>query len=245
MLKISYMILAFVLIFSSLMADDLMSKFVEYNRDRTEENMLSALRFYHNQKENQPDEYQIPILLSYIHYLELNNYIMFLHDNIDSLNVRNKFQFANLLLSLNQFDQSLEIYHLITDQVPQWSCAWRHKGEAYYYAGELEEAELALQESISTRIEHYDAYVWLAFVQKEQERYEQALQTLQTGLTYYGKDIEDPDEEVDALDVKFLLLELYEKNELLDEYETIRQQLLLKAPEDPRWDGVKQLKDVH
>ncbi len=236
-----------IIVTSSLFAEeeDIMDKFIEYNRERTEENLIRALDYYHTQQELQPDDYDIPLLLSYIHYIELNNYIMHLRDNIDSLTVRTKFQFANLLLSLNQYDLSLEIYHLITDEVPQWSCPWRHKGEAFFYAEELEEAELALIEAINTRIEHYDAYVWLAFVQKEQERYQKALETLQTGLTYYGKDIEDPDEEVDALDVKFLLLELYEKNSMDDKYEAMRQELLQIAPDDPRWDGVTELQDVH
>lgn len=225
-------------------ADDIMTAFMEYNQNPTEENLIKALEYYHTNKEEQPDDYYSSLLLSYIHYMELNNYIRHLNDNIDSLEVRTQFQFANLLLSLNQYDQSLEIYDLITDRVPQWSCAWRHKGEAYYYAGELEEAELALNESIRTRIEHYDAYVWLSFVQKELGRYSEALETLETGLTYYGKDIEDPDEEVDALDVKFLLLELYDKNDRTEDYENLQDILLKEAPEDPRWDGVTELQDV-
>lgn len=244
---VRYLIIALLMTgFSLLIAEEnIMQKFTDYNRDRTEENLVRALSYYHQLKENDPEDYQIPLLLSYIHYIELNGYITEMLDNVDSLNVRTQFQFANLLLSLNQYEQSIEIYLLITEQLPQWSCAWRHMGEALFYAGELEESELALMEAINTRIEHYDAYVWLAFVQKEQEKYEQALETLNTGLSYYGKDIEDPEEEVDALDVKFMLLELYEKNNMRDEHETMRQELLQKAPEDPRWDGVKQLLEFH
>ena len=242
-----YLIIGLLIAGFSLMnaEENIMQKFTDYNRDRSQENLLEALRYYHQLKEQEPEDYQIPLLLSYIHYIELNGYITHLLDNIEEMYPRTQFQFANLLLSLNQYDQSIEIYLLVTEQLPQWSCAWRHMGEALFYAGELEEAEYALLEAINTRIEHYDAYVWLAFVQKEMENYEQALETLKTGLSYYGKDIEDPEEEVDALDVKFMLLELYQKNNMTDEYETIRQQLLQTAPEDPRWDGVRQLMEFH
>jgi tetratricopeptide (TPR) repeat protein len=225
--------------------DVLMDKFTEYNQDRTEKNLIEALNYYHSLKQEDPEDYQASLLLSYIHYMELNKYIVVMNDNIDSLNTRTQFQFANLLLSLNQFEQSIDVYDLITDQLPRWSCPWRHKGEAYYKAGDLESSEIALIEAINTREEHYDAYVWLSFVQKEQERYPEALKTLQTGLTYYGKDIEDPDEEVDALDVKFLLLELYEKNNMDDEYDVMRNKLLREAPDDHRWDGVKELQEIH
>ena len=239
-------ILVMVITISCLLAvENLTEKFVEYNQDRTEESMMTALEYYHAQKEEDPENYQIYLLLSYLHYLELNKYILFLDDNIDSLPLSTKFQFANLLLSLNQYEQSIAIYHLITEDAPNWSCPWRHQGEAYFYLGELEDAEMSLIHAINTRVEHYDAYVWLSLVQKEQERYQEALQTLKTGLSYHGKDIEDPEEEIDSLDVKFLLLELYEKNNLTEEFEMMRRELLIKAPGDPRWEGVKDLQSVH
>lgn len=245
MQKLLLICMAIITISSLFATVDLMQRFMEYNQESSEENLMRALQYYQSERVADPENYQIPLLLSYIHYLELNKYILFLHDNVDSLSLGTKFQFANLLLSLNQYEQSVEIYDLITEDAPQWSCPWRHKGEALYYAGELKDAEVALGNAIQTRIEHYDAYVWLALVQKELERYPEALETLQTGLSYHGKDIEDPDEEVDSLDVKFLLLELYDKNQRADQYETLRQELLLKAPGDPRWSGVKDLGGMH
>ncbi len=245
MIKNTVIILVIVSFCSILTAEDLFDRFMEYQQNPTEEKLLETLQYYNQLQKEDPEDYQIPLLLAHVHYLELNKYIMTLYDNVDSLYVSTKFQFANLLLSLNQYEQSLEIYNLITESTPQWSCAWRHKGEAYFYSGELEKAEAALLEAINTRREHYDAYVWLALVQKEQDRYVDALQTLETGLSYYGEDIEDPEEELDALDVKFLLLELYDKNEKIEEYQTLRQRLLEIAPEDPRWEGVTDLQDIH
>jgi|SRR5690554_2060490 len=244
MTKKSIILLIFISLFTILSGENLFDRFMEYQQDPTEEKLLETLQYYQNLQIEDPDDYQIPLLLAHVHYLELNRYIMTLYENIDSLYVSTQFQFANLLLSLNQYEQSLEIYNMITEATPQWSCAWRHKGEAYYYAGKLEEAESALKEAITTRPEHYDAYVWLAFIQKEQERYAEALETLDTGLDYYGKDIEDPDEELDALDVEFLLLELYDKNEYVEEYQSLRERLLEIAPDDPRWAGVTELQDV-
>ncbi|MBW6516256.1 MAG: hypothetical protein K0B81_06545 [Candidatus Cloacimonetes bacterium] len=245
MRKLLFIVVVMIAVWSLNAEENVMQKFMEFNQERTEESMINAINYYHSQLELDPENYQIPLLLSYIHYLELNKYIMFLHDNIDSLALGTKFQFANLLLSLNQYEQSIEIYSIINDDAPQWSCPWRHKGEAYFYADNLKEAEIALRNAIETRIEHYDAYVWLALVQKKMERYTDALETLKIGLSYYGKDIEDPDVELDSLDVKFLLLELYEKNQRIEEYETIRQELLQKAPGDPRWEGVKELGAIH
>ena len=245
MKKILFLILTFALIHCVAFSDDAMDYFRAYNQDRTTSNLSEALEKLSSMRESDKNDWQIPLLLSYIHYLELNKYIVQMRENIDSLPNGIKFQFANLLLSLNQYEQSIEIYDLVTEAPPKWSCAWRHKGEALYLAGDFERAETSLLEAINTRIEHYDAYVWLALVQKESNKPVEALQTLKTGLTYYGKDIEDPEEEVDSMDVKFMLLELYRANDMENEYKELRRQLMLEAPTDVRWEGVKNLQPTH
>jgi tetratricopeptide (TPR) repeat protein len=245
MKKMLWFVLFSLLIYGLAADDNAMELFQRYSQDRTQENLFEVVENLTKLMDEDPEDWQIPLLLSYVHYLELNEYIVHLQENLEALPNRVKFQFANLLLSLNQYEQSIEIYDMLTEALPNWSCAWRHKGEALYLAGEPEKAEDSLKEAIRTREEHYDAYVWLALVQKELEKPAEALETLKTGLTYYGKDIEDPDEEVDSMDVQFMLLELYRLNDMQEEYQEKRSKLMQEAPTDTRWDGVKFLSPTH
>jgi tetratricopeptide (TPR) repeat protein len=132
---------------------------------------------------------------------------------------------------MGKYEPAVAIYEKINQQFPKWSCPWRHKGEAFFKSGKLEKAEQALQKAIETRKQHYDAYVMLAEVQKEQNEYRQALETLQEGMKYKNKDIEEG--EVDELEVDFLMLELLELNhETTDELE---ERLKQQAPDHPYW----------
>ncbi|MEA1973083.1 MAG: hypothetical protein U9N34_07320, partial [Candidatus Cloacimonadota bacterium] len=128
--------------------------------------------------------------------------------NFDSLETRTKFQYGNLLLEMGKYKESIEIYNSLNESSPKWSCPWRHKGEAYYNLNDLANAEKSFLKAIETRIEHYDAYVWLAKTQKEMGRYKEALKSLEIGLSYKGKDIEDPEEEVATSEVDALHEEL-------------------------------------
>ncbi len=154
--------------------------------------------------------------------------------DLDSLTMMNKFQYANLLLALNRNDEAIPIYEDLNASAPAWSCPWRHKGEAFFKSSRLEEAEIALEKAIETRVEHYDAYVMMADVKNEMGKYKEALETLETGFTYLGEDIEDPAEEVNDLDVKFLYLELLRKNDRQEEYNELKMKLQKIAPEDKR-----------
>ncbi len=102
----------------------------------------------------------------------------------------------------------------------------------------LVQAEVALKKSIEVRIEHYDAYVMLAEVQELMGKNGEALATLETGFTYKGKDIEDPDEEVSDPDVQFLYLRLLKANDMQNEYEQQKKKLEKSAPEDERWSEI-------
>ena len=52
--------------------------------------------------------------------------------------------------------------------------------------------------------------------------------------TYYGKDIEDPEEEVADIDVAFLRLELLEKCGEKDDYNALLEKLKKVDPDDER-----------
>ena len=112
----------------------------------------------------------------------------------DSLAAGQRFTIANILLEVEKLDQATALYEGLNRDYPQWSCPWRHKGEAYYKMGEYEEAVMALQEAINTNEEHYDAYVWMAFALNELGFYEEALQHLERALEL------NPEEEADSQD---------------------------------------------
>jgi tetratricopeptide (TPR) repeat protein len=162
---------------------------------------------------------------------ELARQIAKLDSNFSELDLQAKFSLANLKLDMGKYEPAVAIYEKINQQFPKWSCPWRHKGEAFFKSGKLEKAEQALQKAIETRKQHCDAYVMLAEVQKEQNEYRQALETLQEGMKYKNKDIEEG--EVDELEVDFLMLELLELNhETTDELE---ERLKQQAPDHPYW----------
>lgn len=196
-----------VLITSIMHAEEVEKDFFKiYQENPTKDNFFEAVNHFSNQEE--PDN----LMLSYLYYMQLENTLSKMEVQLPEMNNRTKFQYANLLLSLNRFEESIPIYNQLNESVPDWSCPWRHKGEAFFKSGDLDQAEIALKKAIETRIEHFDAYVMLAEVQKEAGDYKEALATLETGLTYKSKDIEDPEEEVDMSELDKLHQELIELN---------------------------------
>jgi len=207
--------------------------FMTYYEDQTSENLIKAVQHF-SSEEIDGAELGNSIMLANLYLIALENELDHLSVNQDSLTIGGKFQYANLLLALNRFEECVEIYEELNSNTPNWSCPWRHKGEAFFKLNRLPEAETALQKAIETRVEHYDAYVMLADVQNEMGNHVEALKTLETGFTYLGKDIEDPDEEVSELDVKFLYLQLLKKNNKLEKYNELKSELEVIAPDDER-----------
>jgi len=198
-----------------------------------------AEKYYVSILEKDSTDVDSRLMLSYLYLYEMQRTIAPVGENIDSLEPKHMFQYANLLLSLCQYEESIKIYDKINKKLPQWSCPWRHKGEAYFKSDKLEDAEIALKKSIETRTEHYDAYVMLADVQKAMGKYETALETLELGLSYYGKDIENPEEEVATVDVQFLHLELLKLNDMTEEYNRLKESMKKTFPDDVRWENCK------
>ncbi|MBP7460413.1 MAG: hypothetical protein KBA26_03915 [Candidatus Delongbacteria bacterium] len=198
----------------------------------------TAMNYYQQKTTVQPQDYSAWIMQAYLCNLEMERVIELLQTNLDSLNSKTKFSLANLLLSLKEYDKSIAIYDNLNQTTPKWSCPWRHKGEAYMEKGNLVESEKALQQAIVTRITHYDAYIMLAEVQKRMGKYQEAMKTFETGLSYKFKDIEDPEEEVNPINELFLHLELLKlnKQEKSETYQKIYKSLKEKAPGDARWE---------
>ena len=173
---------------------------IKYQKEPTQENLDTALNYYHKLLESENKE-MAQIALANIHMMAMNKVLMEMQDNLESLSMRSQFQLANILLENNRFEESIAIYDIINSSSPKWSCAWRHKGEAFLKLNRLEDAEIATIKAIKTREDHYDAYIQLAEVQKEMGNYETALETLEKGSEYAASYTED---EIEAEDVKAL-----------------------------------------
>ena len=208
--------------------------FQDYFADPSFSTFEKAFESYSTQLSENAEDNNSRMMLSYLYMLEIERMLGEFETRIDSLAPNIKFQYANLLLGIGKYEECIEIYEGLNIEYPDWSCPWRHKGEAYFKSDELEQAEIALKRAIETRVEHYDAYVMLAEVKEEMGNYTDALATLETGFSYKGKDIEDPDEEITDLDVQFLYLRLLKVNKMQDEYEQQRMKLENSVPEDTR-----------
>lgn len=233
-----FIILIIFLGSSLLIADEPQTKknyYIQYLEHPTFENYKKAIEYYSSEIEKDTTNQNSRIMLSYLHLNEINKQIDELENEIETLSNGEKFQFANLLLSLGEFDKSIKIYESLNEQLPNWSCPWRHKGEAYLKIGKLVEAESALLKAIETRVEHYDAYVMLSEVQYDMNKKEEALKTLETGFSYKGKDIEDPEKEVSDLDVQFFYMKLLEENNRIEDYNNFKEKLQKSAPDAEHW----------
>lgn len=205
--------------------------FDRYMNEQTQESFLEAYNKY-GKLASEGDQ-QARLMLAYLNLYELQRQIEIM-ENQDSLHFKMKFSLANLLLEIGKFDRSIEIYTSINEQMPKWSCPWRHRGEAYFKSGKYEEAENALEKAIETRKTHYDAYVMLADVQNHMGNHKEALKTFEKGKEYRDKDIENPEEELPNDADLFIYLEILEANEMDQKYSELKQKLKKKYPDDTR-----------
>jgi len=173
-----------------------------YLENQSYENFVKAVDQFKNN-----GDYSANAMISYLHLMELHRNFDILETNIDSLNVRTKFMFGNMLLEIGEYEKSVMVYAKINEDSPSWSCPLRHKGEALMAMDLYADAEIATKKAIELQENHFDAYIQLAEIQKKMGNYEIALKTLEKGLTYAEFDHEDEvsDEEVEVL-----------KNEILE-----------------------------
>lgn len=130
----------------------------------------------------------------------------------DSLEGKHLFSLANLMLEMGDFRRSVDLYQRLNAQTPKWSCPWRHKGQALYRLGDLAAAEQALLKAVETRPTHYDAWVWLARVQKDMGKRKEALASIKKAFENKGQDVEDSGQEVSAGEDLRLLDEILLQN---------------------------------
>jgi tetratricopeptide (TPR) repeat protein len=162
------------------------SSFRIYLDDKTRDNFLNAFDEYEAKRADTLD-IDATIVISYLHLLELARNLEMLEENAADLSNMNKFQYANILLELKDYDEAIGLYKQLNDQTPKWSCPWRHRGEAHWKKKEYDDAVMCLEKAIETREEHFDAYTMLAEVFSEMEQYDKAFAVMEKGMTFYGK----------------------------------------------------------
>ncbi len=209
------------------------SPYAKYSENKSAETFVAAYNHYEMERADTVDN-MATIFLAYLHMREMNRNIEMLGENVETLSTKHKFSYANILLELDKYDNAIEVYKQLNTDKPKWSCPWRHRGEAHWKNKEYEKAVMCLEKAIETRETHFDAYTQLAEVLNDMKDYKKALEVLEKGFTYYGKDIEDPEEEVNMLEIKFLYLKLLMENGRTEDAETQRKRLEKIAPEDER-----------
>jgi tetratricopeptide (TPR) repeat protein len=112
----------------------------------------------------------------------LNDQLGLLKDDLagiaDTLAAGERFGLANTLLGMGEYSAAIKVYNSLNRDYPKWSCPWRHKGQALFLINDFSAAEKSLEEAINTNSQHWDAYIWLAKVQKELGKYAEALANL-------------------------------------------------------------------
>ena len=209
------------------------SPFQIYSKDQTPENFINAYNTYNAQLKDTMN-FGTVAMLGWLSYYELDRNLEMLKANTDKLTDMNKFQYGNILLELGRYDEAIPLYAQINEHNPKWSCPWRHKGTALWKKGQLDEAVKSLEMAIETRKTHYDAYVVLAQVYNDKKEYKKAVATIETGLSYYGKDSEDPDKEMNTLEVQFFYLDLLKKTGETAKYKAQYEKLQKLVPDDAR-----------
>jgi len=153
----------------------------------------------------------VKILMAYLATSEAKRLAQVISPEAESLDTVNKFQYANLLLSQNRFEDAIDIYDILNTESPGWSCPWRHKGEALYHLKHYKEAVVSLTQAIETNREHYDAYIWMAKTQYQLKKYKAALANLEIALTLSPSAEESPGEAISEESIKALHQELLTK----------------------------------
>ena len=181
--------------------------FTTYQQDKTFANFQKAIAFY-NSKCEDTEMYNATLMLSYLYTMELHKNLEILETNLDSLDTKTKFSYANLLLEIGKYEESIVIYEMLNSDFPAWSCPWRHKGEALLKQQDYQGAEIATKKAIEVREDHFDAYIQLAKIQRDMGKYNVALQTLESGMKYEEADHEDEvtNEEVELLKADLIKL---------------------------------------
>ena len=170
----------------------------DYFNNPTTANYISAAQYCQKSLEKDPSQNNTKVLMANIAIMEASRLTEEVSLILDSLDTGGLFQYANLLLAQKDYAEAIKIYQKLNTDFPDWSCPWRHKGEALYRQENFKAAAIAFQQAITTNKEHYDAYLWLARAQYQLKKYKDALRNLETALALNPEAEESPDEVISA-----------------------------------------------
>lgn len=159
---------------------------------------------------NENSDFRARLYLHHLCDLEARRMLDGLIADADSLAPGERFSLANYLLGKEEYQAAVKLYDAINEDLPNWSCPWRHKGEALYKLEDYQRAMTALEQAIATNQNHYDAYIWMARAQKELGLYPEALANLDKARKLNPGEEGHEDEEIPAEDIDKLYKELQE-----------------------------------
>lgn len=182
-----------------------------YYENPNSENFLAAYSFCQKSLEADSTNTDMRLLTAYIVNTENNRLMASLETLADNLSAGQRFQLGNLYLSQGKHGSAIEQYEILNEDYPDWSCPWRHKGQALYETGNYKDAEKSIAKAIETNKDHYDAYIWMAKIQYQLKKYKPALQNLEIALSLNPSAEESPDEVISKNSIKALHELLLEK----------------------------------
>lgn len=165
---------------------------------------LAAVQSCQADLQQDPEKVSVKILMANLAVMEAKRLANEVAEVSDKLDIGGSFQYANLLLAQKEYELAIAIYQKINTDSPDWSCPWRHKGEAYFRMGDYKSALVAFQQAVQTNKEHYDAYLWLAKTQYVLKKYKPALKNLETAFTLNPEAEQNTDEVISEKTIKEL-----------------------------------------
>jgi len=183
----------------------------DYFANPTAQSFATVWAFYADKLAEDSTQINVRITMATLANIEANRLAQSILPGADTLSAGSKFQFANLLLAQNKYEDAIDLYEDLNLVYPTWSCPWRHKGEALYSLRRYKDAEMSLKQAIATNIEHYDAYVWMAKTQFQLKKYKAALTNLETALSLNPEAEESSDEAISDESIRALHEELLKR----------------------------------
>ncbi len=194
-------------LFVALAAQTNVNPLREYLNEPGLETFSAAMTYLAQMQAKDPTNRRVELQAAYFAGLEAKRIMETAKEKLESLNAGDKFLMGNILMALDRLPEAVEIYDQIILDNPDWSCPWRHKGEALFKMKNYKAAAKALDKAIETNKQHYDAYVWAAFNLYELKKYKQARQYLETAFSLNAEADGHHDEEIPGEKIR----DLYEK----------------------------------
>ena len=186
--------------------------FLDYYREPSMENFLKAYSYFSIAAERDTLPDRAILNLMNIHKMEYDKHLDYLLSNVGTYRSGMKFQVANTLMGIGQYEKAIELYEEVNTSAPDWSRPWRRKGEAHLRLKEYSKAETALKRAIETREINYDAYLMLSEVYLLQKKNRLALQTIEKAFEIQGTDPDDREETYTERETDLLYLRILQAN---------------------------------